>query len=818
MVMKTELPSMPSVSKTRSACPTTAARDRFGRIARVGIAAVLLQYAFNGSSASCPTIPQWIPIGPGPLFIGSPDSTVGQGPDAGMVRAIAIDPSGTTDQVIYIATDSGGVWKSVDGGTNWLPKTDLMAWANIGAIALDPGDPSVVYAGTGNAANQFLGLDAPGGGIYKSTNGGENWVVLGAAIFTNGVINRLVLPDHDLLLVASSFGLFDSADGGLHFGNNPPLFDNGNPVLGGYVTDLAVDTASATTVYAAVYGAGIFKSTNSGATFPVSGQLLGVLPGTSSLPGYIAFAQSTKPNNQTLYVNAQAGSSGSAVVLSSNDGGTSWNQIPVSDPKGPPDLLTPQTRYAQTVGVDPQDANRAYFGAKGLYLVTDGGASGITPANRIGLNALHADQHALVFSPPSHWTGPAPTRVYDGTDGGLATTANAGPTATWTILNGIPACLFGNGALATVLFRQIDIGRGSPANNAYTYGVAQDLGFSAHQPNCLGTPWLFSGGGDGNSVAVDPLNPQHALAALNGGLAQTIDGGLTAPVNGAGVPGAPGLVYFDPNGGRAYATAGANGVQLYQSTDNGASFTLIRTFPASILSMSIAPVDSNSIWVGLGDGTVQNTANAQAGAGATWTAHAIPNKPAAGVSGVAVDPGNAAQAVVVYRATTQNVFRTVDSGNTWTMISSNLSAAPLNAVAIDPNTIPHAILVATDTGVMRTGDLGRNWETLGLGLPSVHCTSLALDSSAVPSLVRVGTYGRSAFELAFDRVYVSWQNTGPQDGTLQHPFQTVLQGLNVPNTGAVRYLIIQAGDYVEGPNTFSQCATLNAINGAVTIH
>ena len=75
-------------------------------------------------------------------------------------------------------------------------------------------------------------------------------------------------------------------------------------------------------------------------------------------------------------------------------------------------------------------------------------------------------------------------------------------------------------------------------------------------------------------------------------------------------------------------------------------------------------------------------------------------------------------------------FRTVDNGANWTDISSNLRGVPLNAVVIDPNTSPHAIIVATDTGVQRSMDFGATWQPLGFALPNVHCTSLAIDPSA----------------------------------------------------------------------------------------
>ena len=146
------------------------------------------------------------------------------------------------------------------------------------------------------------------------------------------------------------------------------------------------------------------------------------------------------------------------------------------------------------------------------------------------------------------------------------------------------------------------------------------------------------------------------------------------------------------------------------------------------------------------------------------------------------------EAVAVYRAASRasRVFRTVDTGATWTDISGNLPIQPLGAVVIDPNTSPYAIIVATDSGVMRTANLGATWETLGANLPNVQCTSLALDWTPVPSLLRVGTYGRSAFELAFDRKYVDPRNSGTQDGTRENPFGTLVQALNAPATGAAR--------------------------------
>src|SRR5262249_10755635 len=93
---------------------------------------------------------QWTQNGPAPLRIDHEQNFQGAGPDSGEVLDVAIDPRNATDNVIYIATNDGGIWKSTDGGTSWKPKTDFMSSLSMGAVTLDPGNPSIVYAGTGN--------------------------------------------------------------------------------------------------------------------------------------------------------------------------------------------------------------------------------------------------------------------------------------------------------------------------------------------------------------------------------------------------------------------------------------------------------------------------------------------------------------------------------------------------------------------------------------------------------------------------------------------------------------------------------------------
>ena len=693
--------------------------------------------------------PQWVQIGPAPLRVNGLDFFQGVGPNSGTILDIAIDPSGTTDQIIYIATLDGGIWKSTDGGLSWNPKTDLMPSLEMGAVALDPADPSIVYAGTGHVFSSLFAVGEAFSnrvGIYKSADGADTWSVLNpGGLFSNAGIGRIVLPAPDMLLVATDQGLFRSIDGGLQFGSNAPSFDNGQPVLDGVISDLDLGTETPTTVYASVAGTGIFRSTDGGATFPTN--LFGN-PG-APLPPYdfIAFAQSTQPDHLRMYATVGGASAWQfAGLFRSDDAGAHWTLKPAAATPG----KSCQCGYDQTIGVDPQDPDQVYIGFQRLWQSTDGGAT-FDSSVTFNMMQIHVDHHALAFAPAAHVRGGAPTRFYVGTDGGISRTDDGG--LTWINLNE---------GIATNLFFAIDIGRGSAFNNGFTYGSTMDTGTIEHRPDMTGTDWYYGIGGDTTGeTAVDPCNPSHAFAAAQWQYVSTTDGGAHWSVGTSGLPQYILHVAADPNCGVRYATLTT---QLFQSTDDGATFGLMHTFPGSIEAIATVKLDSNIMWLGLDDGTVQRTENALDGVASSWTPIVIgaPNQP---VSSLAIDPLNPNEVVVAYPGfcgatcapgnRTRHVFRTSNNGITWSDISGtdggdpaqNLPDLPLHSVVIDPGTSPHTIIVASDAGVMQTTDLGATWQVLGAGLPTVLSTSLALDWHAAPPLLRVGTYGRSAWQL-----------------------------------------------------------------------
>jgi photosystem II stability/assembly factor-like uncharacterized protein len=726
-------------------------------------------------------VSDWKQIGPGPILdpgtglINAPGGTV-----SGLVTDIAIDPSGTTDNIIYIATDAGGIWKSSDGGKSWTPKTDFMPAISMGAVALDPTNPSTVYAGSGSLFN--LG-DFNAAGVYKSTDGGDNWQILDPnGVFTpasGGIgIDRMVLPNSDTLLVGTGAGLYRLTNGG----RNAAL------VLNGVVSDLKLDTGSSA-VYAAVAGAGIFKSTDAGLNFaqtPFFSSASNGLPRGLRFGG-IVFAQSTKFTGNTFYAAAilTAGqplafcggpfANPGVGLYKSTDGGQTWSEIK----QGPEVIVSLQTQgvgnqtlgYDLTLGVDPQDSQTFYYGLRGLYAATDGGASGLrdnqnssingapnpcppTQDNRIDNNKGHADHHAIAFSPASHFGG-KPTRVYLGNDGGLISTADMGTTYSYL-----------NEGLSTVLMTWLDIGRGSAANNVFSYGTAQDNGLFSHTPAQAGIHWIEGKDNDGRSVAVDPLDPKHALGTDGTAIYTTTDGQNWT--SSSLPPGRRriniGLIVFDPNGKNVYLS---NGTLLYQSKDNGSTFSLMTGFSQTITAIGQSKSDSNTVWLGLSNGNLQFTNNAVAGNPPRWSAPSAqpPGIPGQRIAALAVDPIDAKEIVVVYpgfskvnagASPSQHVFQTRDGGATWFDVSGtvgggfqNLPDLPLYSVVIDSNTNPHTIIVAGDGGVFQTTGFGFFWQKLGTGLPNAQMVKLALDDSARPKILRVASWGRGAFEMQF---------------------------------------------------------------------
>ncbi len=237
----------------------------------------------------------WTELGP---------AMVPGGADAFAGRVSALACSKTDSNLYYCTGADGGVWKTTNGGTSWTPLTDDMPTTAMGALALDPSNESIIYAGTGEA--NFANHSRPGVGILKSTDAGATWSVLGSGVFSGRCISRLLInPSNTSVIYASvtraggfpapaaatghpqangARGVFKSLDGGVTW----TQLAGGLPALD--CTDMAMDPVNPSVLYAAIgfiFGDasnGVYKSTDAGASWTKLG---GGLP---SAPGRIALA------------------------------------------------------------------------------------------------------------------------------------------------------------------------------------------------------------------------------------------------------------------------------------------------------------------------------------------------------------------------------------------------------------------------------------------------------------------------------------------------------------------------------------------------
>ena len=753
----------------------------------------------------------WSQIGPSPLVVNGDQLHMGIGPDAGEVTDIVIDPAGASDQNIFVTTDDGGIWKTVDGGNSWRPLTDQMFSISMGAIAMDPTNSDILYGGSGNL---FDGGSAftKGAGIYRTADGGLTWSIVDGGffgtIFANVGINRIVCPTANCLLVATNQGLYRSIDGGRNFGANTPNFDDRQPVVPGKICCLILDSATpASTVYCGVAGnsidssgnplpnLGLLKSTNAGITFPTNLFSDATAP---QLPyGNFAVAQSqfdrATANSAVLYVSVQTtlagGAPGFVGLFRSSDSGATWT--------GPLNSLNAvaaangfaQTNYDLTLGVDPLNSLRVYAGFQQVWLSIDGGQNFLATA--VTQSKVHWDNHALVFSPATHRPAPPaaptpipPTTMYTGTDGGIARSNDGGNS--WSPING---------SMATNLFRGIDLGKGATdagkgVPNAYTYGGCQDTGTCGHRPTDTFGEWHAGINGDGWLVAVDPSDPTIVYGFDDEYFIKTVDAGtnwaLTFPnptTIGLGLtnphPASERAIALDQNGTvpASRVVYVSEGRVLYKSTDAGVHFTATPLAPAQYITCIVTTAAAAGlVWAGSFDGTVHRSTDN----GATWDAAPLVTAPGGAgipigpVNHIAVDPTNTQRIAVVYggvssihaKYRTRHVFLSLDGGATWNDVSGtdgngpvgNVPDLPLRSVIFDTSHNPPAIIVAGDAGVLLSTDATitgngesavgtATWKIYGAALPMVCCNSLAIDNSVSPPVLRVGTYGRSCFEV-----------------------------------------------------------------------
>ncbi len=649
-------------------------------------------------------------------------------------RALAVAGVPGNPYVFYFGAVAGGVWKTTDGGATWQPLTDHTPISSIGAIAVSPSNPNIIYVGTGEAAPR--GDITYGDGVYKSTDGGKTWTSLG--LKDTRQIGALIVDPHnpDIVLVAAlghafgpnqERGVFRTTDGGKTW--TKVLYKD--PQTG--AIDVTFDPNNTQIVYAALWqarrlpwnfssggpGSGLYRSTDGGVTWTrLSGNGL-----PTGILGRIHVSVSPANSNR-IYAMIEAKDGG---LFRSDDGGVHWKLINQDG------RLRQRAWYFSTILADPKSADTVYAENTGLFRSTDGGKTfNLLPAR-------HGDHHGIWIDPTN------PGRIIDASDGGASISFDGGKT--WTTQDNQP----------TAQFYHVAVDNQYPY---YVYGAQQDnsnLAIASRDDDGAITDkdWFSAGGGECGFVIADPRDPYIIYSTAENFIVRfdkhTHQDRVISvwPIDASGHPAADlqhrfnwtsplAMSPFDPN------TLYYGMERLYKTTNDGSSWTPISgdltrndkskqqasggpitkditsvEYYDTIFAIAESPIRKGMIWVGTDDGLVQLTQNG----GGSWT-NVTPNDlPEWGAISM-IEPSRY-DANTAYVAVDRHklddispyVFKTNDGGKTWTRIDAGIPAGSF-VHAVREDTVKRGLLyAATETGVFVSFDDGRHWQSLQLNLP-----------------------------------------------------------------------------------------------------
>ncbi len=670
-------------------------------------------------------------------------------------RVVAV--TGVTGQPnrFYFGAVGGGVWKSENAGRTWEPIFDGQPIASIGAIAVAPSDPRVLYVGSGEA--DMRSDISHGNGMYRSSDGGRTWARIG--LVDTRQIGRIVVDPRDANLVYvaalghgygpnSERGVFRSKDGGRSWSR--VLFKDENTGA----IDLALDPSNPKTILAALWqtrrppwntyppsngpGSGLYRSDDGGDTWkPVAGGFPSEKLGRIG----IAFAPADARRVYALVDAKQGG------LYASGDGGATWTRASADS------RIWERGWYFGGVTVDPKDPNTVYACDVTLYRSTDGGKTFLPLKGAPGGD----DYHQLWIDPTE------PRRMILGTDQGAVVSVDGAKT--WSSWYNQP----------TAQFYHVATDDRFPY---WIYGAQQDSGAAAtpsrtDYSSITLRDWRpIAVGGENGYIAPDPSNPE---TVFGGGVGrfdwrtlqeQNVDPTLAYPGDYRGEwtlplalsPREPGALYFanqflfktKDGGGHWEKISGdltreTPGVPATLDPTTAEDSAVPGPRRGVIYAIAPSPLALGLLWCGTDDGLVWLTRDD----GRHWENVTPPELTP--WSKVGILEASHFEASAAYAAIDRHrlddlaphIYRTRDAGRSWASITRGIPAGSfVNVVREDPER--RGLLYAgTETGVFVSFDDGDHWQPLQLNLPNCSVRDISVRRG---DLV-LGTHGRSFWVL-----------------------------------------------------------------------
>jgi hypothetical protein len=448
-----------------------------------------------------PFLPEaWSEFLPSGAEVPNPWVSIGPGNIGGRIRSIIIHPNPHAE-IMWIGGVSGGVWKTLDKGETWSTTTDQLANLAVTCMAIDPTNPDILYAGTGEG---FFNIDAvDGNGIFKTTDGGNYWEQLSSTAVTTDnrnfvSVNRLVISptNPQFLLAATTTGIFRSTDGGGHWslgaGILTGVWDDVRFQPANGIAEPDIPDVPAINCLAASRDGRIYYSADNGATWATNAGN-GLPPPTDDHRIELAYSRSTP---MIVYASQAGTPSSSSELFRSTDGGFSFDTLGHPHVPTVPSGLPGPNGYTSVLWVDPINPDTVVVGGVYLLRTMDRGA------HWEECDALsHQDTHVLVEHPGyNRGTGTAPNAIlYSGNDGGLHRTNNILAAITPTPSTGSVVWSSLNNSLGVTQF----YGAASNAATGVIVGGTQDNG----TVRFFGDPahWDYMRFGDGGFCAADQV-------------------------------------------------------------------------------------------------------------------------------------------------------------------------------------------------------------------------------------------------------------------------------------------------------------------------
>lgn len=722
------------------------------RITKLTLAACFFSAALNAQQVKLEQFKNWKPRIIGPSGMSG--------------RITAIDAVVDNPNIIYLGAASGGVWKTENGGTEWTSVFDEQPILNIGSIAIQQNNPSVVWVGTGegNPRNSI----SLGEGIFKTLDGGKSWKRMGLEKTRN--IHRIIVdPANPNTVYAGAIGnpyaehpergVFKTTDGGDTW--SKILYTNDTSG----VADMIIDPSNPNKLFVAMWqhrrtpwslssggkGSGLYMTLDGGKSWKKLGKEEGLPDGNF---GRIGLAIS-RSNPKVVYALVEATKNG---LYRSDDGGYKWQLV-----NSATEWVSNRPFYFQDIACDPENENRLWLVYQMIAASEDGGKNFKVV---IPYNGIHPDHHAF-------WIHPKNGKfIIDGNDGGIGITKDMGKT--WQFDEKIPVGQF----------YHINVDNEMPYN---VMGGMQDNG-SWRGPaytwvNCgiKNYDWESLWGGDGFDVMPDPDDANWVYAMSQGGNVgkynvKTGERWFIKPPT----PDIKLQLRFNWNAAIAQdpfdkSTIYYGSQFLHKSTNKGASWEIISPDlttndsakidqrnnggisiditgaenHCTIIAIAPSAKEKGVIWATTDDGNVQLTRDG----GKTWTNFRgkIPGLPlGCWIPQVQASRFNGGEAFVVVNDYRRGdfkpyIFRTTDYGKTWTRMVDEKKVIGYALCVLQDPTEPNLIFAGTEQGLWVSMDNGNSFQQWKNGYPPVSTYDMAIQEREADLVI--ATFGRAIWVL-----------------------------------------------------------------------